>query len=81
LFIHLGDDVIVNTRDVIAILNRQLLSSSPIVSEFMENQKGEIIILSDGKAKSVVVTDHQIYLSSLAPNTLKKRALPLFSLD
>ncbi|MFT4416915.1 extracellular matrix regulator RemB [Fredinandcohnia humi] len=74
MFIHLGDNVIVRTSDVVTILDRQLLKSSSIVNEFLDKQKGRIVELANGNTKSVVVTVDKVYFSPLSSSTLKRRA-------
>lgn len=74
LFIHLGDNVMVRSSDVITILDRQLLKSSSIVNEFLDVQKDRVVELSNGSTKSVVVTVDKVYYSPLSSSTLKKRS-------
>ncbi|MDX8363274.1 MULTISPECIES: extracellular matrix regulator RemB [Bacillaceae] len=73
MFIHLGEDLIIRNSDIIAILDRQLLTSSPIIVEFIKAHKSDTVQLS-GETKSVVVTVDKVYFSPLSSNTLKKRA-------
>lgn len=81
MFIHLGEDVIVNTKDIVAILDRQIIKSSSIINEFLTNQKNHIIELSHGEIKSIIVTVDCIYFSPLSSHTLKKRALLISEFD
>ncbi|WP_453992613.1 extracellular matrix regulator RemB [Bacillus nitroreducens] len=74
MFIHLGDNVMVRSSDVIAILDRQLLKSSSIVNEYIDLQKDRVVELSNGNTKSVVVTVDKVYFSPLSSSTLKKRS-------
>ncbi len=74
MFIHLGDNVMVRSSDVITILDRQLLKSSSIVNEFLDVQKDKVVELSNGNTKSVVVTVDKVYFSPLSSSTLKKRS-------
>lgn len=81
MFIHLGDDVIVNTKDIVAILDRQILTSSTIANDFLMNQNNKVIELSHGETKSIIITVNGIYFSPFASHTLKKRALPISDFD
>jgi extracellular matrix regulatory protein B len=81
LFIHLGENVIVRSTDVIAILDKQLMKSSSIVTEFLEKQNKQVVELTIGETKSIVVTINQIYFSPLSSNTLKKRAQHISDLE
>ncbi|MEH7237910.1 extracellular matrix regulator RemB [Bacillus sp. JJ1562] len=74
MFIHLGENVMVRSSDVITILDRQLLKSSSIVNEFLDVQKDRVVELSNGNTKSVVVTVDKVYFSPLSSSTLKKRS-------
>jgi len=81
LFIHLGENVIVHSSDVITILDQQLLKSSSIVNEFLDNHKSKIVEIANGKVKSVVVTVDKIYFSPLSSGTLKKRSLHISEIE
>ena len=74
MFLHLGDDFSVRVGEVISVHDYHILIGAEIGREFLSNAKKIIVDVSDGKPKSVVVTDHKIYLSKLSPGTLKKRA-------
>lgn len=76
MFLHLGGDVIIPKKDVIAILNVRA-ENSPITKEFLEIARGEKtvrIIAKKGKEKSFVLTREQIFVSPISCSTLKKRA-------
>ncbi|WP_327078421.1 extracellular matrix regulator RemB [Bacillus sinesaloumensis] len=70
----MGDNVMVRSSDVIAILDRQLLKSSSIVNEYLDFQQEKVVELSNGNTKSVVVTVDKVYFSPLSSSTLKKRS-------
>mgnify|MGYP003576480420 FL=1 len=38
MYLHIGEDILVKTDDVIAILDKKLLQASPIMSEFLEKK-------------------------------------------
>ncbi|PLT33221.1 extracellular matrix regulator RemB [Bacillus sp. V5-8f] len=75
MYLHIGEDILVKTDDVIAILDKQLLQSSPIMQEFLEKKQEVTVNLAKGSIKSIVVTEKNIYYSPLASGTLKKRSL------
>lgn len=81
MYIHLGDNFVVPSKEVVMILDRQSSEDSAIVSEFLDKQKKRIVQLTNSVAKSVVVTTEKIYFSPLASNTLKKRAQLAFDID
>ena len=69
LYIHLGDDFVVSTREIVAIFDYKA-KTSPIVEEFLSKQK-QRIVSSNSTPKSIVVTLQSIYFS------LKYRIFPL----
>ncbi|MED4453878.1 extracellular matrix regulator RemB [Metabacillus fastidiosus] len=81
MYIHLGDNFVVPSKEVVMILDRQSSEESVIVSEFLDMQKKAIVQLTTGVVKSIVVTTEKIYFSPLASNTLKKRAKLAFDID
>lgn len=74
MFLHLGGDFSVRASDIISVHAYQFMIGSKIGQEFLKGAKDRIENVSDGKPKSVVVTDRKIYFSKLSPGTLKKRA-------
>ncbi|MGM7703292.1 extracellular matrix regulator RemB [Pseudalkalibacillus sp. Hm43] len=76
MFIHLGENVVVQTRDVVAIFDYEIAKESEETMAFLkhhkENQNLETI--SDELIKSIVLTTEGIYLSPLSSITLKRRA-------
>ncbi|MFC0525945.1 extracellular matrix regulator RemB [Pontibacillus salicampi] len=76
MFIHLGEDHVIESHDVIAIIDYELLSSSSIVEEMIVNQRNNqrVIESPNEEAKAIVITKDYIYFSPLSVLTLKKRA-------
>ncbi|MDE1418516.1 DUF370 domain-containing protein [Bacillus licheniformis] len=79
MYIHLGDDFVVSTREIVAIFDYKA-KTSPIVEEFLSKQK-QRIVSSNSTPKSIVVTLQSIYFSPLASGTLKKRAQSKLEID
>lgn len=76
MFLHLGGDVVVPKKDIIAILDVRT-KQSPVTREFFEIAKDEGFIknISDqNKEKSYVVTTKEIFISPISCTTLKKRS-------
>lgn len=82
MFLHLGADTVIPLREVIAI-NDLKSFKSPINDEFINTMKEEsmIIDVSEGNAKSFIITDKIVYLSAISSLTLKKRSGYLADLD
>jgi len=75
MFIHIGNDNVIRSRDIVTIIAKDVISSSSIMEEMMErghvngNVKGR-----ERNSKSVVITTELIYYSTLSVSTLKKRS-------
>lgn len=82
MFLHLGADTVVPLRDVISITDIKLARSG-INDDFLKLMREENMIddVSEGNAKSFVVTEKMVYLSAISAATLKKRANFLFESD
>jgi len=77
LFLHLGGDVIVPKKDIVAILDIKSRSSD-ITREFLKiaDDEGFVVnICQPGKEKTFVITNSEVYFSPISCTTLKKRAL------
>ena len=79
MFLHLGSDVSVALKDVIAINDYSYLKT--INKEFLKNMRSKKFIfdISENDPKSFVITDKKIYLSAISSVTLKKRADNLYN--
>lgn len=75
MFLHLGADTVIPLKNIITITDMKAVRSG-INDEFLRVMKDEsmIIDVSEGNAKSFVVTDKNVYLSAISSTTLKKRA-------
>jgi len=79
MYLHLGSDVVVSQRDIVAILDLETTSISRITREFLDRaqKSGMVIDVSDELPKSYVVVgsggNYKLYVSPMAPATLTKR--------
>ena len=74
MFIYIGNDEVVESRTIIAILEIQLYHSSPQLRKLINDRKKmDSVFGSMEDAKSIIVTKDSIYYSPLATSTLKKR--------
>lgn len=74
LFIYIGNDHVIESKQIISILEFQLIHSSLKLKQLinkMENNDRVFGIQAD--AKSIIITDDSIYYSPFATLTLKKR--------
>ncbi|GAA0502185.1 hypothetical protein GCM10008986_32220 [Salinibacillus aidingensis] len=83
VFIHIGEEHVIQSEDVVAIIDRDLVKSSTIIDEMIQNQKRRNIVIdtSHDQAKSIVITTEFIYFSTLSVATLRKRSSLNFTLD
>nr|WP_295972451.1 extracellular matrix/biofilm biosynthesis regulator RemA family protein [uncultured Bacillus sp.] len=73
MYIYLGDETLVNTRDIIAILDKESTAFSTDMDNFHHHQPETSFHQKKDSVKSVIVTSERIYYSPLATGTLKKR--------
>ncbi|MED4161817.1 extracellular matrix regulator RemB [Halalkalibacterium halodurans] len=83
MFIHLGGDHVIRSKDVIAILDRDMEQSSGVTKEYLEHHQknGNIVTISSDLIKSIVVTPNTIYYSPISSVTLKRRSHAVSELD
>ena len=75
MFLHIGSDVVVPYREVIAILDAELLKRSQAVRDLVALQELEKRVrdVAEGRPRSIVLTDRGIYLSPISTLTLRRR--------
>lgn len=80
MFLHLGGEIDVSIKDVIAIIDISQKNKSKITQEFLKvaDEEGFIERISNEESKSVVITEidkkSKIFLSPISSITLLKRA-------
>jgi len=75
MFIHVGNDNVIRSRDIISIIDYNILDSSSVMEEMIELDKKQGKVKGNPSiAKSIVITSDLIYYSSLSVLTLKKRS-------
>ena len=80
MFIHLGGNVVVSKKDIIAIMDLEACNHSVNTKNFikMSEEDGFVIKISDDEPKAFVLTEKRkktvIYLSPISSLTLCKRA-------
>jgi len=78
MFIHIGNDVVVRTKDIIMILNKYALASKD-TSDFLQIAKEEGFVVDDDsknpeEIKSVLISEKKIVFSPISSTTLLKRS-------
>ena len=77
-FLHLGNDVVINTKRIIAIFDIENTSTSQLTKDFLSNLKNkEIVTVNNEMPKTFVICNENkketIYITSISAATLKKR--------
>ncbi|WP_202081576.1 extracellular matrix regulator RemB [Caldalkalibacillus salinus] len=77
MYIHLGGDIVVQAKEIIAILeyspNDLDLKSYPFIDQ--QEEAGSITWIAKDATKSIVVTEDHVYGSPISSLTLNRRAL------
>lgn len=75
MFIHLGAQLSISDRDIIAIVSIGTVDKSKLNTEFLDFQKnlGKVRSVDMSKPKSVVITSDTVYLSPVSVSTLRRR--------
>ncbi|ADC49653.1 hypothetical protein BpOF4_07975 [Alkalihalophilus pseudofirmus OF4] len=83
MFIHLGGDVIIRSKEIIAILDRDVGDMSVITKDYLKSEKErkKCTVISQDFTKSIVITDEVVYLSPVSSLTLNKRAQAVSELE
>lgn len=76
MFLHVGADVVVSLGRVVAIFDLKSSQTAEATREFitLAHQDKKVTDIAGGEAKSLVLTDSEIYLSPISSLTLMKRA-------
>lgn len=79
MYLHLGNDMVINTKDLIGIFDMDNTTVSPKTRDFLKKaqKNGDIVDACDDLPKSFILTkkkeNNRVYISSLATRTLLKR--------
>lgn len=75
MFIHIGNDNVIRSREIVLILDYEVITSSTFMEEMMEkNRQLKKVKQLSPDVKSAIFTEDHIYLSPLTVSTLKKRS-------
>ncbi|HBE77220.1 MAG TPA: DUF370 domain-containing protein [Firmicutes bacterium] len=75
MFVHLGGEILINSKCIVAIIKADNTMGASSTKEFLKTAQEEGFIQKIGKEyTSIVITDRTIYLSPISTQTLKKRA-------
>lgn len=75
MYLHIGNDMVVPYREIIAILDLGTAGRSAATREFLEKLSSKARKDPEaGEIKSCIVTEKEIYYSTISSGTLMKRA-------
>lgn len=76
MFLHLGEDTVVNSKEIIGIFDMDTSTVSKVTRGFLNKaeKNKKIVYVNYELPKSFVVTGNKIYVSPLNATTLLKRS-------
>ena len=78
MFLHVGQEVVLNEKNIIGIFDLDGIYVSKDIMQFLSNEekKGNVINVTMELPKSFIITDidNKIYISQISVQTLKKRS-------
>ena len=86
MYLHLGKDVIVNEKSVVAIFDIDKTTIGKITKKYLydSEKKNKVINVSDDIPKSFVICEHAgnttVYITQISTMTLQKRSLSLLKM-
>lgn len=75
MYIHLGGEKVILSSELVAIFDISIEQSSKISKQFISHalEQKNVVRIGEEEAKSIVVTQTEIYYSPISSATLKKR--------
>lgn len=76
MYLHLGQDVIVHTREILGIFDLDTSSLSKHTRDYLSRAEKarRVVNVSMELPKSFIVTAHHVYISPISAATLLKRS-------
>ena len=76
MYLFLGGEITVRSKDVIGIFDIEECSVSRTTADYLNTcqKKSQIVNISDDMPKSFIVTMSKTYISNVSHNTICKRA-------
>ncbi|WLD93399.1 extracellular matrix regulator RemB [Alkalihalobacillus sp. AL-G] len=76
MFIHIGENMVVQASNVVAIFDYEIANDSEETKAFLNyhSKINNLVTISPELIKSIVLTTGEVYLSPLSSVTLKRRA-------
>lgn len=86
MYLHLGRDIVVNDKDIVAIFDLDRTTIGKITKKYLSDAEKEkkVINVSDELPKSFIVCENKgnttVYISQISTTTLLKRSKNLLNL-
>ena len=80
MYVHIGKDVVINSDNIITILDIEALEKKKKIEDVLQNLKisGNIIDVSEGNKKSLIILEKNDkilgYITNISSVTIAKRA-------
>lgn len=78
MYLHIGGDICVKIKDIVAVMDMETSSTSRITQDFLRRKKNEVISVNNELPKSYVIVNTMgktiLYISPISSQTLLKRA-------
>lgn len=80
MYVHIGKDIVINSNNIISILDIESLEKKKKLEEVLQNLKisGNIIDVSDENRKSLIILEKKNkiigYITNISSSTIAKRA-------
>jgi extracellular matrix regulatory protein B len=81
MYIHIGEEVSVRLKDIVAIIDKDSVNASSFMKEFLQHNEQNTENLSKNTFKSIVVTSEKVFYSPISSSTLNKRSNQLYVTD
>ncbi|MBO7209375.1 MAG: DUF370 domain-containing protein [Clostridia bacterium] len=79
MYIHLGENTVINTGDIVSIIDLDNTTVSKITRDFLTKmeKEGKVVNVTDELPRSAVICNKNgketVYISQISPQTLQKR--------
>ena len=77
MYLHIGNDKMIRSEDVLIILNHNILNMTEnkkwLKATSLSQPVSHEAVIKDTKPRSIVVTDNKIYFSTINPETIAGR--------
>ncbi|HEY4551554.1 MAG TPA: extracellular matrix/biofilm biosynthesis regulator RemA family protein [Bacillaceae bacterium] len=75
MYVHVGDNVMIRSSEIVAILDKDTVNQSETILELLDKRSKDVSRLTEGSFKTLVITGSHMYLSPISAGTLKKHSM------